>query len=720
MGIVINKGAEFKRNDRLYKITRVLEPNRYEAQHIGNELDVCTLTSLDFSQLVGSGEIEFITRGIGGKPIPFRDLTVLPEEEQDEVLHRQMYVVTALNYTRYDQSVKRLESAIEDTTRKLSEMMDDESDQAGKHKKQKQIKAPSVRTLYRWMKAFVASGNNVRSLISNRKKQNRKSSLDSRVDKIINDKIYNYYMRSRLITAKKLYDKILIAVDDHNHSIPENKGEKQLTFPHINTIYNRINKLDAYEVAEKRYGKSYAEQKYRTIGKGEEATRPMEVAQMDHTVLDLFIVDTKTRWPIGRPCVTTMMDLNTRTICGFHVGFDPPSYLSDMCCLYNAFSSKSYVAEKYPGIHNKWPNHGLCERLILDNGKDFASSHFQNTANHLGFTITYAPPREPWKKGTIERSFKTMNVSFINNIPGAVYTEIMDRLEQHKSGYNPQKDAVLDLNDFVEAMHKWIIDDYHQSYHRNLMNTPQKAWEDGTAEYSLIQIPSIHDLRVVLGMTFTRTIQRDGVQFENLYYHNKQLALMREKYKGQKVTIKVDPMDISKIHVYDEALDNYVLIPAAAQKYTQGLSLWQHEVVLRRARENFKKVDIIALARSRQELDQIVQRAWQEPKVSSKVKANRYNNNRQNHAAPDHVSTSGHLHEYMDDGELLNAASTNQPVDFTSEHQPISNSGMMAFDHFPAQDDEPISDCDEHKFNDDHDDDDDELEIFETNFDSVE
>lgn len=35
----------------------------------------------------------------------------------------------------------------------------------------------------------------------------------------------------------------------------------------------------------------------------------------------------------------------------------------------------------------------------------------------MGFTITYAPPREPWKKGRIERAFGTMNTGFINSLP---------------------------------------------------------------------------------------------------------------------------------------------------------------------------------------------------------------------------------------------------------------------------------------------------------------
>ena len=715
MGIVINKGMEFKRNGRLYQITSILEPNRYEARHIGNDLDVLTLTSIDINHLVDRGDVEFLAKDIGGKVIPFRDLSGLPKAERKEALRRFKYVKTALEYTRYERSTDRMQKAIEDAAQKLSEIVVNNGDKPprGKKARKKQRKAPSVRTLYRWVNAFIASGKNVRSLITNRRKQERKSSLDPDVVQIIDERIKNYYLRSPSTTVRRLHGEIIIKVDDHNRSIPANKVDKPLTSPHINTIYNHLNKLDEYEVDKERYGKAYAEHKFRVIRKGEEPTRPMEVAQMDHTILDLFIVDAKTRWPLGRPCLTTMMDQKTRTICGFHVGFDPPSFLSDMCCLYNALKSKAYVAKKYPSIHNPWLNHGLCERLLVDNGKDFVSNHFKNVASHMGFTITYAPPREPWKKGRIERAFGTMNTGFINSFPGAVYTEIMDELDLHKSGYNPQKDAILDLDDFIEALHKWIIDIYHQDYHRGLKGVPQKAWEAATKECSLILVPSAHDLRVVLGMTFTRFIQNRGIEFEGLFYNSRDLPLMREKYEDVGLTIKVDPTDLSMIHIHDEALDIYLPVPAVEEKLTRGVSLWQHQVVKRRAREKYHEVSQLTLAKSRRELDQIVKRAWGKSNISSRVKSSRYKGYRQDHSDSHAEFTAEDQTRYMPDEELVNSGSSSQPIDFVASRQPVSNSGEMPIDYMEDHEDAFSSDYDDDGTYDD----DEELDSYGTNYD---
>jgi putative transposase len=714
MSIVINRGTEFLRNGRLYQITKNLAPNRYEARHHKNSEDILTLDSKDINHLVTRGDIEFVTRGLNGKEVDFHDPAGMPTKDRDEVFRRKKYVVTALDYNRIDPSVAHVEKAIEDVAEELSEIVVRKNDKKAKRKlaSKKYRKAPSVRTVYRWMKTYIRSGQNIRSLISQRKKVDRKTPIDPRVEKIIDKLINTFYLRSHRITAEALLDEIRLEIHEENKSIPASKGEEPLKVPHINTIYRRINKLDKYKVAKARYGKSYADYKYRVIGKGQEPTRPMEVVQMDHTTLDLFILDQRTRLPLGRPCITTMIDRLSRTICGFHVGFDPPSYLSDMYCMYHAFSSKSYVADMYPNIKNKYLNHGVCEVVIVDNGKDFESNDFKNAASHLGFTIVHSPPREPWHKGVMERFFRTMNTGFVDSVPGSVFSDIVSQCDRSKAGYNPRKDAVLDLDTFLEALHMWIIDHYHQNYHRNLKEVPQKVWKAATEEYQLIQVASINDLHVILGKTYERVIQGNGViELNGLLYTDRSLVMMRDKYKGQKLTVKVNPADISVIHVHDEALNIYQPVPCVDQEYSNGLSLWQHKVVMRRARENYNKVDRLALAQTRREIEQIIQKAWGKTTVKSMVKGAKYYGVRQQHTMPETVSTVEDQHQYMDDDELLAAETSTESLDFDEANRAIPSNGPVHTDHAACA----VDDFTDDDTYDDHDDGD--LVTFETNLD---
>lgn len=75
-----------------------------------------------------------------------------------------------------------------------------------------------------------------------------------------------------------------------------------------------VGKIDGYTLAEKKYGKSYADYFYRVIGKRPELTRALEVVEIDHTVMDFFILDSVTHFPLGRPTFTIMLDVKTRTV----------------------------------------------------------------------------------------------------------------------------------------------------------------------------------------------------------------------------------------------------------------------------------------------------------------------------------------------------------------------------------------------------------------------
>jgi putative transposase len=45
----------------------------------------------------------------------------------------------------------------------------------------------------------------------------------------------------------------------------------------------------------------------------------MDVLQIDHTPVDVIVVDQQKRLPIGRPLLTLAIGVKTRMIAGFHV-----------------------------------------------------------------------------------------------------------------------------------------------------------------------------------------------------------------------------------------------------------------------------------------------------------------------------------------------------------------------------------------------------------------
>ena len=52
---------------------------------------------------------------------------------------------------------------------------------------------------------------------------------------------------------------------------------------------------------------------------------PLEVMQIDHTPVDVVIVDERQRLPIGRPWLTLAIDVASRVVLGLSVSLEAPS-----------------------------------------------------------------------------------------------------------------------------------------------------------------------------------------------------------------------------------------------------------------------------------------------------------------------------------------------------------------------------------------------------------
>jgi hypothetical protein len=47
-----------------------------------------------------------------------------------------------------------------------------------------------------------------------------------------------------------------------------------------------------------------------------------------------------------------------------------------------AIQPKNYLATKFPEVQHSWDAYGIMETLVVDNGKEFYSQHFQVPANN--------------------------------------------------------------------------------------------------------------------------------------------------------------------------------------------------------------------------------------------------------------------------------------------------------------------------------------------------
>ena len=89
---------------------------------------------------------------------------------------------------------------------------------------------------------------------------------------------------------------------------------------------------------------------------------PLQVVQIDHTLVDVVVVDELERLPLGRPWLTLAIDVASRMVTGFYVSLDPPSTLSVAMALTQAVLPKDlWLCDRELDL--AWPACGLPELL---------------------------------------------------------------------------------------------------------------------------------------------------------------------------------------------------------------------------------------------------------------------------------------------------------------------------------------------------------------------
>ncbi|MBT1070691.1 Mu transposase C-terminal domain-containing protein [Pelotalea chapellei] len=444
--------------------------------------------------------------------------------------------------------------------------------------KQKDSAPPSLSTVARWSTSLRTSHQDPCSLIpSFSSRGNKKARYPEEVAEIALTEIRRLYLNeNKRYSINETLSAIQHMIALKNETLPVHL---KLPVPQKKFVRNLIAAVDAYEIARARYGKRAADIRFREANlSGEIIMEPLERGEIDHTTLDLIVVDAETFLPLGRPVITVIIDRCTRDILGFHIGYDPASYVSVQKCLSHAIKPKDYVKKKYPDIVNDWPCWGLINLIVVDNAKEFHSRDFEAAMLNLLIEVRYCPVRQPWWKGSVERFLRTMNEGLIHKMPGTTFSDILE-----KGDYSSLKHAAVTQERLDELIHIWLCDVYHQTVHRSTLRTPAALWRM-RIDASLQKLPmSTEMLDVNLGSIEQRTLFHYGISLNNLTYSSPMLQVLRRKYGQIEVQVKWDRSDLGYVHVLDEHAGEYLKVPCTWLSYASGLSLWLHKAIRKEA-----------------------------------------------------------------------------------------------------------------------------------------
>lgn len=432
-------------------------------------------------------------------------------------------------------------------------------------------KPPHWTTVSRWKKRYMDSGRDGLALIQrNHRKGNREPRFPEQVIKIVQDCIEQQYLTLERKSVEETLTHAIVKVERENKML---NLATQLPLPTRRLVQSNIDKIDAYDKYAARYGQTAAIKKFRSVLHMNVTERPLECAEIDHTMLDLMVVDAKTGMPFGRPWLTVCIDRMTRCVLGVYIGFEPPSYLTVARCLKHAFLPKINLKEVYPDIEHDWMAHGVMYRLIVDNGLEFHSISLEALCLALGIDIQYTPRKTPWMKGVVERFIGTLNREVAHGSPGTTFSNIFD-----KGDYDPLKHAVVTLDMLKQVIFMWIVDVYHQRPHRSLNGqSPANVWLSSIKREE-INLPDNPDrLDAILGRVSYRTISGTGIQNDSLFYNSPELEnLLRRKTIKDKVELRIDDGNLGHIYVIDPDDAQVFKVKCINSDYAEGLTRWQH------------------------------------------------------------------------------------------------------------------------------------------------
>lgn len=399
-----------------------------------------------------------------------------------------------------------------------------------------EITGYSVRTVFRWISMFREAereyGQGYLGLIpKNNNKGNYINKLPETAEVLMEKVICEEYETTKQKTVKAAYGALKILCDKQGVDCPSEK-----------TFRERVNIRSKSDQARKRKGKRAASNFEEFFWRLDMTTpkhggRPFEIGHIDHTELDIELISQETGVNLGRPWLTIMVDAFTRRILSFYLTFDPPSYKSCMMVMRECVRR----------------NGRLPKTIVVDNGKEFASTAFETLIASYDLTKKQRPPAKGRFGSVCERMFGTTNTELIYSLAGN--TQIMKDVRIATKSVNPKNLALWNIASLTGLLGDFFYEEYDLTEHPALHDSPRDTYfkrSEVAGERRHMDIPYTEDFRIRTlpstrkGTALVRV--RTGIQLNYIrYWHD---SFRDAGIDGTNVPVKYDPMDAAFVYAY--------------------------------------------------------------------------------------------------------------------------------------------------------------------------
>jgi len=357
--------------------------------------------------------------------------------------------------------------------------------------------------------------------------------------------------------------------------------------PSRTAIQARVSARSLREMVKAREGSAAARQRFVPVRPGLRPRSPLDIVQIDHTKVDIQLVDDRARAVLGRPWLTLLLDVFSRSVLGFYLSLDPPSAAGVAMAIAQGILPKSEWLMRND-LDLAWPMYGLPRSLHLDNGAEFHSRALKRGCQQHGVRIDYRPPATPRFGGHIERLMGTL-MTRVHALPGTTSSNVIAR-----GDYPSEQKAVLTLRELERILALEILGPYHNEVHSALATTPAAAWADGVTASGDPGLPPDPAAFVLDFLPFQqRIVRRDGVHLFNVTYFDGTLAPLLDSNE-RSCRVKYDPRDMSAVFV-ELTAGGHLRIPCA-DLGRPAVTLWEQRLATRTLREaGHRRVDETAI-----------------------------------------------------------------------------------------------------------------------------
>jgi len=373
------------------------------------------------------------------------------------------------------------------------------------------------------------------------------------------------------------------------------KPDQPYRCPGYDTVRRDCQALECAATTAARDGKAGVEADWRGAGKPLRATRALELAIIDHTPLGgYFVIDPEREITVGLPWLSVMMDVHSEAILAHLISYLPPSNWTVGELMKRASLPKRpppMLVERYPILRRIC---GKAAEVIVDNAAEFRSEAMEDAAKSAGFAVRHCPIKKPRYRAIGERIFPTLQSKITARLLGAT----LPIAKARKLGYDPEERACVTVNQ-LEAVANYAIAEYHIEKHKGLADRqPALVFEKSTNKHG---IDLIHDLKgfalEIMDIIPSGQIAKSGFRQWGLRFHchlgvksllDDLVAVEPRRQRRSEATatakVKYNPLDISKVYVWNRVTRKYVTLRCADETYAEGMPLWFHKQLQEAAR----------------------------------------------------------------------------------------------------------------------------------------